>query len=108
MGENAMKRWRSWIRLPRVRIGGTVKRKLQVGCVLMLAASLGFGVYAMKSAAELAELNRRTYDHALMAAQFSQSARAGHLKLEAAYQRALTAVSAAELDSHAKAVAEAL
>ncbi len=103
-----MKRWLSWVRLPKVRIGGTVKRKLQVGCVLMLAASLGFGVYAMKSASELAELNRRTYDHALMTAQFSQSARVAHLKLEAAYQRALTAASAAELDTHAKAAAEAL
>ena len=96
-----------WTRLPRLGLGGTVKRKLQFGCVLMLGASLGFGMYAMWSAAELAELNRRTYDNALMTAQFSQSARVNYLQLEAAYQRALAATSVADLDTHAAAMKEA-
>ena len=96
-----------WTRLPGLSLGGTVKRKLQIGCVLMLGASLGFGIYAMGSAADLAELNRRTYDNALMTAQFSQSARVDYLQLEAAYQRALAATTVADLDTHAAAMKEA-
>jgi methyl-accepting chemotaxis protein len=80
---------------------------LQVGCALMLGASVGFGAYATWSAAELAEINRRTYDNALMTAQFSQSARVAHLQLEAAYQRALAAATVADLDTHAAAMKEA-
>jgi methyl-accepting chemotaxis protein len=80
---------------------------LQVGCVLMLGASVGFGAYAMWSADALAELNRRTYDHALMTAQFSQAARVAHLQLEAAYQRALAATTVADLDKHAASMKEA-
>jgi len=96
-----------WTRVPRLSLGGTVKRKLQIGCVLMLGASLGFGIYAMGSAADLAELNRRTYDNALMTAQFAQSARVDYLQFEAAYQRALAATTVADIDTHAAAMKEA-
>ena len=95
------------VRLPIPRLGWTLKRKLQIGGVSMLLVTLGFGAHAMRSATELAELNRQTYDNALMSAQFSQSARVWYLTLEGAHRQAVTARSVAELEAHAKVATEA-
>jgi methyl-accepting chemotaxis protein len=75
---------------------------------LAVLATLGLGAYGAMTVGSLNALVRSTYDQALMASTFAQSAQANFVRSDRAFRRALVAPDVAELDKQATLAGKAL
>src|SRR5262245_53704843 len=75
---------------------------------LAVLATLGLGAYGAMTVGSLNSVVRSTYDQALMASTFAQSAQANFVRSDRAFRRALVAPDVAELDKQKTVAAKAL
>jgi methyl-accepting chemotaxis protein len=86
----------------------SLRAQLLGAAALAVLATLGLGAFGAATVESLNNLVRSTYDQALMASTFAQSAQANFVRADRAFRRALVARDAAEIDQQAKAAASSL
>ena len=80
----------------------TIRKQLFAAAGIAIVACIGLGVYAAASVMRLNELVRQTYDNALMASTFAQSAQTDFVRLDRALRDALAARDLAEFERQEK------
>src|SRR5262245_18926902 len=75
-----------------------LQRKLLLGSAVVMVTTVGLGGYTIRSISTMNGLMTTTYDNALMASPFSQSAHAGFIKMDRALKDSLAAATIVELD----------
>ena len=80
----------------------TIRKQLFAAAGIAIVACIGLGVYAAASVMRLNELVRQTYDNALMASTFAQSAQTDFVRLDRALRDALATRDLAEFERQEK------
>ncbi|MGH7263304.1 MAG: methyl-accepting chemotaxis protein [Candidatus Rokuibacteriota bacterium] len=83
-----------------------IARNLYLGFTAVILATVGLGAYSIHSIRTMSDLVRKTYDNALMTSTYSQSAHTAFVKLDRAFDRAVSARSQPEVDESLAAIAE--
>jgi methyl-accepting chemotaxis protein len=76
------------------------------GFGVVIGATLGLGVHSIHSIHTMNDLITKTYDNALMASTYAQSAQTAFVRLDRAFTRAAASRGEAELDDAMEAIAE--
>ena len=100
------------LRLPRVRLSwsslASIRAQLLGAAGFAVLATLGLGAFAAVTVTSLNGLVRATYDRALMASTFAQSAQANFVRADRALRQGLAARDVGELDRQVAVVDKAL